>query len=55
MLGINPRVLYCLGMSVVFFEFEVITDLLPVDFIEHLEVSASLVQPLEVLPALRAG
>jgi hypothetical protein len=48
-------VLYFLGMSVVFFEFEVIPYLLPVDFIEHLEVPASLAQPLEALPALRAG
>jgi hypothetical protein len=41
--------------AVVLFEFEAIQYLSPVDFTEHLEVPASLAQPLEALPALRAG
>jgi hypothetical protein len=38
-----------------FLEYDVFSDLSPVDFMEHLEVPASLAQPLEALPALRAG
>jgi hypothetical protein len=41
--------------AVVLFEFEVIPDLSPVDFIEHLEVLTGFAQSLEALAALRTS
>jgi len=32
MLGKNPRILYCLGMTVGFIEYEVVPDFSPMDF-----------------------
>jgi hypothetical protein len=42
-------------MAESFLEYDVVSDLSPVDFTEHLEVLTGFDQPLEALATLRAG